>query len=116
MRVLIVDDDEGVSTVLSRLFSRLGWTFDARDTVAGAHEFFAKRHYDLAVCDVDLPDGNGIDMARAFLREKPSTRVLMLSGDPRNLDRARDSGLRECLPKPFDLEELKALVETSQVE
>lgn len=112
MRVLIVDDDEGVSKVLSQLFSRWGWTLDARGTVSDALTLFTKGHYDLAVCDVDLPDGNGIDMAHAFLKEKPSTRILILSGDPRNLGRARDSGLSECLQKPFEFGELKALIET----
>lgn len=111
MRVLIVDDDEGMSSVLSRLFTRWGWTLDARGTVSDAHVLFKERDYDLAVCDVDLPDGNGIDMAHAFLDEKPFTRILILSGDPGNLDKARDSGLSECLQKPFEFGELKALIE-----
>lgn len=115
MRVLIVDDDKSVLNVLSRMFSHWGWTLDARETVSDSLRLFGERHYDLAVCDVDLPDGDGVNLALALLKAKPSTRILILSGDPRNLGRARDSGLTECLSKPFALDDLRALIDLEHV-
>lgn len=116
MRVLIVDDDKGVLSVLSRIFSHWGWTLDARETVSDALRLFGERHYDMAVCDVDLPDGDGVNLAHAMLKAKPSTRILILSGDSRNLRRARASGLPECLSKPFALDDLRALIDLEYVE
>ena len=114
MRVLIVDDDMGVSQMLLKLFSQSGLTSDVSHSVADALDFIRQTRYDLAVCDVDLPDGNGITLAHALLKVEPSVRLVMISGDPDNLDKARDSGLSRCLQKPFDLGDLKALLELQE--
>lgn len=115
MRVLIVDDDVGMSQMLQRCFSRWDWASDASYTVAGALDAFRQCRYDLALCDVDLPDGNGIALARVFRAAKPDTRVVMVSGNPDNLKKARDSGLSACLRKPFDLGDLKTLLDPQGV-
>lgn len=111
MRVLIVDDDVGVSRILSRFFSSWGWALDTASSVSDALQLFGERHYDMVVCDANLLDGDGINLAHALLKSQPSTRILILSGDPRNLRRARDSGLPECLSKPFALDDLRALID-----
>ncbi|MBI2788193.1 MAG: response regulator [Elusimicrobia bacterium] len=115
MRVLIVDDDMGMSQMLQSCFSRWDWASDASHTAAGALDAFRQGRYDLAVCDVDLPDGNGIALARVFSAAKPGTRVVMVSGNPDNLKKARDSGLSACLRKPFDLDDLKNLLDPQEI-
>lgn len=114
MRVLIVDDDKDMLGILSRFFSHWGWALDARSNATDALQLFREKHYDLAVCDVNLPDGDGVNLAHTLLKVKPSTRILILSGDPGNLERARDSGLPECLLKPFEFGQLKILVHATQ--
>lgn len=114
MRVLIVDDDTSMSRMFSRCFSQWGWTSIVSHSVSDALEFIRQGRYDLAVCDVDLPDGNGIALAHALLKTTPSTRVVMVSGSPANLEKARKSGLPQCLQKPFDLGELKALLDLQE--
>jgi len=111
MRALIVDDDASMSRVFWRCLSMWGWQAEECRSIAAALAAFPKEPFDLALCDVDLPDGDGIALAQAFLKAKPSLIVVIVSGSLDNLDRARRAGLSARLQKPFELAELKALLE-----
>ncbi|MEK7857567.1 MAG: response regulator [Elusimicrobiota bacterium] len=111
MRALIVDDDVNVAKILRRHLTAWGWETDVSTTVADAIMLFKEGRYDLALCDVDLPDGDGISLASVFLGALPSLSVIIASGDPKNLERAQEAGFARCLEKPFSLENLKALLE-----
>lgn len=109
-RALIVDDDLAVSRLMKRCLSQWGWEADESHSVSAALGLFRQGRYDLALCDIDLPDGNGIALAKALSKTKPSLRVVMVSGNPANVRLARDAGFDRCLRKPFNLDELKVLI------
>lgn len=111
MRALIVDDDVAIAHMLSRCLTQWGWEADECHSVVSALELFQSGQYDLALCDVDLPDGDGIFLSRALLKVKPSLAVIIMSGDPGNLGRARAIGLAACLRKPFTLDDLRTLID-----
>jgi DNA-binding response OmpR family regulator len=111
MRALIVDDDRSMSRLIRRCLSLWGWDSDESDSVSAALKLFKRGRYDLALCDVNLPDGDGVFLACALSDVKPALRIVILSGDPRSVDRARAAGFNGCLHKPFDLSELKALID-----
>lgn len=113
-RALVVDDDPSMAPLMTRCLSRWGWEVDESRSVSAALGLFKKASYDLAVCDIDLPDGNGIFLATALAKVKPSLRVVMVSGSRDNISRAREAGFDRCLGKPFILEELKALVQSER--
>jgi DNA-binding response OmpR family regulator len=87
-----------------------GWAADECHSISGALALLRGGQYDLTLCDVDLPDGNGIFLAAALAKAKPSLLVVVVSGSPENVALARRSGFR-CLQKPFDLDALKTLIE-----
>lgn len=109
-RALIVDDDLALSRLMWRCLTMWGWGADESHSVSEALGRFKQGEYDLALCDVDLPDGNGISLAKALSKAKPSLRVIVVSGNPMNVNRAQEAGFL-CLPKPFDLGALKTLIE-----
>lgn len=111
MRVLIVDDDDSIRRMLTRCLTSWGWEAKECRTVDDARAAFSEAGFALALCDVDLPDGDGIALARMLRDSNPSLGIVMISGNPENLDRARQSGLSVGLQKPFELRELKELVE-----
>ncbi len=111
MRALIVDDDAALSRMLSRFLTLWGWPSDEAPRVSAARDSFKQDSYDLLLCDVDLPDGDGISLARDLLKVKPSLIVIIVSGDPQNLERAREAGLAVGLHKPFKMDDLRALIE-----
>lgn len=110
MRALITDDDAAVRRLLARGLGAWGWETAECGSASEALAAFAAGRFELAVFDVDLPDGDGIALAQALRRSAPSLRVVVVSGDPENLERARRAGLAACLQKPFELAALRAMI------
>lgn len=111
MRALIVDDDAEMSRLLFRALSMWGWEADECRSIFEALALLRSGRYDLALCDVDLPGGDGIFLARALSKARPFLRVIVASGNPLNVERAQREGFIRCLRKPFDLNDLKALID-----
>lgn len=78
---------------------------------AGARDALREQNFDLLITDINLPDGSGLDVAREALRQNPTLPVIICSGhDLRGV--AESLGpTAHPLRKPFDLDELEALVE-----
>jgi DNA-binding response OmpR family regulator len=114
MHALIVEDDLVLSRLLSRCLTLWGWLADEASQVSTALDSFKRGSYDLLLCGVGLPDGDGISLAQELLKAKPSLIVILISGNPENLGRAREVGLAACLHEPFALDDLRALIESEQ--
>jgi DNA-binding response OmpR family regulator len=118
MRLLIVEDEEGLAGALRIGLGREGYAVDLAATCADAREKLAVAAYDLLVLDVNLPDGDGFALAdqirsgRAPSASGPDVRILMLTARSRLPDRVRglDAGADDYLVKPFALVELTARI------
>ena len=116
MRVLLVEDERGLATSLSRGLVREGMAVDvAHDGVTG--EWMAREHpYDVVVLDIMLPGRNGYDVLRDLRAAEVWTPVLMLTAKDGEYDQADafDLGADDYLTKPFSfvvlLARLRALV------
>ncbi len=114
--MLIVEDEEGLASALRVGLQREGYAVDVAATCAEAREKLAVWAYDLLVLDVNLPDGDGFELAaeirsgRAESVSGPDLRILMLTARSRLPDRVRglDAGADDYLVKPFALAELSA--------
>lgn len=115
MRALVVDDDAAVRRILSRCLSLWGWEVVECPSVAAAMAAFPNARPRLAVCDADLPDGDGVALAQILHQADPALSVVMVSGNPANLERARQSGLPAGLQKPFEAAELLLLIQDGHV-
>ncbi len=111
-RVLVVDDDAAIRTVVTQALRRAGHEVATADTLAAAARALAAGAPDVLVTDVVLPDGNGLDHLRSVAERFPTLPVIVLSA--RNTlataVRATEVGAYEYLPKPFDLDTLTAAV------
>jgi ActR/RegA family two-component response regulator len=91
-RLLVVDDDVTVARALARASARRGFSV----TVAGSCAACGAlgQAFDSAILDLDLPDGNGVDLARRLLRAGSVQSVVFFTGssDPALLARARRLG------------------------
>lgn len=112
MRLLLLEDAEDVADAVVASFARRGGAVDHAATLAGAREFLAVQDYDVAILDIELPDGSGIEILNALRAARSPTQVLMLTARSKVDDRvsALDSGADDYLVKPFDLRELEARV------
>ena len=116
MRVLVVEDDEGIAAGLRVNLQRLGWAVDVMQGVADAWAALRTEPFDLVLLDLGLVDGDGTDLLRR-LRSAPAgqlpdihTPVLIMTGRDQVASRIEglDLGADDYLAKPFDVDELAA--------
>jgi two-component system, NtrC family, nitrogen regulation response regulator GlnG len=107
-RILVVDDDEAIRTVVSEALRRDGHSVAAAASVAEQRMLFESFAPDLLITDVILPDGNGLDLVPEWLARHPDMPVIIFSAQNTlsTAVRATEQGAFEYLPKPFDLDEL----------
>jgi CheY-like chemotaxis protein len=115
-RVLVVDDDARVRTVPRVLLEEAGLdVLEAGDGVAALRAMH-DGGIDLVLCDLFMPDLDGLELLRALRREFPETKVIAMSGGGFGgtvdlLTVARLLGASEILAKPFVQRTLLAAVE-----
>ena len=107
-RLLVVDDEESMLDFLGLLFREEGWSVDTARSVAEARERLSG-DYDLVLCDILMPDGNGIDLLREIKAADRHTAVVMMTAytSTRSAIEAMKAGAFDYVSKPFDVEELK---------
>jgi CheY-like chemotaxis protein len=112
--VLVVDDELIDSTVMRRALEMVGHVvFEADSYDTALQAFDAHEDVELVVADVSLPSKDGIELARALLRKKPTLKFLFTSGWIGS-EIMRSSGIPELdryfLAKPFRPDDLIAAV------
>jgi two-component system, OmpR family, response regulator CpxR len=110
-RLLVIDDDVELCSLLTEFLAREGFAIDlAYDGVKGLEAALQDRH-EAIVLDVMLPGLGGFDVLRR-IRERLSTPVLMLTARGDHVDRVvgLELGADDYVPKPFDPRELAARI------
>jgi len=97
-RVLVIDDDKLVADTLSLIFLANGFQSEARYSAAAGLE--RARSFDpaLVLCDVTMPDENGLDLAEQLQKERPQTRMLMLTAYSSNASKVEAHSSRMGRP------------------
>ncbi len=110
MKVLIVEDEVRLGQFLKQGLSEHAYTSTWVKTCAEASDKLADGHFDGIVLDLNLPDGDGLDLVREWRASGFTEPVLILSARDSLEDRIKglDHGADDYLPKPFSLEELLA--------
>lgn len=110
--ILVVDDEEMVRTVIARSLTRAGLEVIAASSGRQAREEIEKRHIDLAILDVAMPELDGLGTLRLLKEKQPDLPSMFLSGhvDDAFVESARASGASLVLTKPISPRELVAVV------
>ena len=108
MRVLVVEDDEGIAWPLRRGLTRSGYQVESVGTGEAA---LRAAPADVVLLDLGLPDIDGLEVCRR-LREQSDAAVIVVTARDGEVDRvvALDDGADDYLVKPFGLEELQARI------
>jgi putative two-component system response regulator len=107
-RVLVVDDDPQVRTIVRTVLERHGYDCRAAGSAIEAREQLASEEVELVLSDVTMPGESGIDLARHLRSSHPEVAVLMMSAidDPAVADRAVELGVHGYIVKPFNISQL----------
>ncbi len=111
--LLIVDDEPSVLEVLSILLKDEGYEISTASSLTAARARLANERPDLVLCDILMPDGNGLDLLREIKAGNPSTSVVMMTAytSTKAAIEAMKLGAYDYVSKPFNNEELKVVVQ-----
>jgi putative two-component system response regulator len=107
-RILIVDDEEQIRTLLARLLGAQGYDCLTAEDAAVARRVLEETRVALVLSDVNMPGESGIDFTREVLARFPDTAVVMVTGmdDRKYADVAIELGAYGYVLKPFKPNEL----------
>lgn len=109
--ILYVEDNDYVRESCAELLATVERRIVCVADGAGARAALREQDVNLLITDIKLPDGSGLDVAREALRRNPTLPVIVCSGDHFGDIVSALGPTAHALRKPFDLDELEALVE-----
>jgi two-component system alkaline phosphatase synthesis response regulator PhoP len=106
--VLIVEDEINLGKSLLDYLKIKGHNPTWSSTFAETIELEKSNKFDVVLMDIGLPDGNGIDLAKIFMKQQPKPTLLFLSAlnDPQTKLEGLEIGADDYITKPFNLKEL----------
>lgn len=112
MRVLVVEDSPRVAAYVGRTLKAVGAEVSIAPDLASGRHALEVQGFALAIIDLGLPDGSGLDLCRSTRAAGLDLPILILTAQNLVHDRVRglDAGADDYLGKPFSADELRARV------
>lgn len=110
MKLLLLEDDDLLAESLAESLKDNGYLVDLAASLKEAKSLMATEDYELAILDVGLPDGSGLDLLAHWRKQKRSTPILILTARDTWEDKVigLETGADDYLTKPFHEAELMA--------
>ncbi len=115
-RILVIDDDEQLRSMLSRMLQLAGYEVVVAADGEEGIRLFRQNPVDLVITDIFMPEKEGLETIRELHKEFPDLKIIAISGgsnkmgDFSSLPFAKRFGATETLAKPFHKNELLMLV------
>ena len=106
-KILIIDDDEDLSMIITDMLESKGFEVSYAASSEEAFDILSERSFDIILLDINLPDASGFEICRQ-LREVSNVPVIFASARTSETDRITgfDIGGDDYLPKPYSMKEL----------
>jgi two-component system phosphate regulon response regulator PhoB len=110
--IQVVEDDRDIRFILEYILADLGFVLETFDSVKAFSHRSRKDNVDLILLDVQLRDGNGIDLCRHLKTSKPTkhTPIVIMSANASSTRAIIDGKADDFIAKPFDLDEFVARI------
>ena len=114
-RILLIDDDPVLCNLLPEAFAKEAWLIQTASNGNEALKIAEEEPPDIAVCDILLPDINGMEVCKILKQKYPQTQVIFLSSIDEVTDKivGLEIGAEDYITKPFGMRELKARLRTA---
>jgi two-component system response regulator PilR (NtrC family) len=115
VNILLVDDDHSLRNMLSFVLGKEGYQVEEAQSGLEALKKLKDRKYDLVISDIRMPDLNGIELLKKIKLHDEEIPVIMITAYAATHDaiEAMKLGAEDYIMKPFDLEELKIIINKS---
>lgn len=112
--ILLLEDDQSLGRGISMALTGPEASVTCHSTLARAREALAEDRFDLLILDINLPDGNGLELLRQLRDRGDATPVILLTANDLELDEVTglEAGADDYITKPFSLAVLRARVNT----
>ncbi|MEW6115848.1 MAG: sigma-54 dependent transcriptional regulator [Nitrospirota bacterium] len=112
MRALIVDDEQNIRKVLQHLLSESGLVVNEASGIGEANSLISQHYFDIAIVDLRLGDGSGIDLLKVIKEQHPETIVLIVTAfaSTETAISAMKLGAYDYVTKPFNLDEIRVVL------
>lgn len=112
LKILLVDDHEDTNRSLVLLLGRRGYRVQSATSLAEANVRCDLEIFDVLVCDMNLPDGSGLDLLGQLADRAPRLGAIVVSGYNTDEDIARSlaAGYKAHLGKPIEVAKLDAAI------
>lgn len=113
--VLIIDDDKGMCKTLSRILELDGYHISTANTASEGIALAKEHVFNIALLDIKLPDIDGVELLEILKKTAQDLSVIMMTAyaSTENAIKALNRGADAFVTKPFDIEELRAIVKKS---
>ena len=114
-KILIVDDDFSLRTVMLKALSSKSVNVKSVSSISEAWVLISKEIFDLIICDVVLPDGDGLELVKKIKEKNDYQKIIIISAQNNIITAIKADELKvfEYLPKPIDLNDLVISVNQS---
>ncbi len=111
--ILVVDDDEVMRQTLSDVLKKRGYMVSTAETGGQTISSVKEQLFDLVLLDIRLPDMDGLDVLKGIKEIESDLMVIVMTAysDVQTAVMAMKSGAYDYIDKPFELEELKILIQ-----
>jgi DNA-binding response OmpR family regulator len=111
IKILIVDDEQGICDSIKKPFSYIGFTVFTATTAKKALSIFEKNRPKIIFLDIIMPDVDGLDLLKKFKEMDPCVMVIMVTakGDEEIQKKAAELGADEFVTKPFSFDDLRVV-------
>lgn len=112
MRILIIEDDKELASVVKRGLEVFGFSSDVANTGSDGEEKIFINEYDCILLDLNLPDKDGLEVLKQIREDGVTIPVIVVTARDAVKERAMglDLGADDYIVKPFDLIELRARI------
>ena len=110
--ILVVEDDENLNRGITFSLKKSGYEVFSAESVKKAKRIASDHHVDVAICDVNLPDGNGLELVR-WMRNCQNVYIICLTALDQETDQVMgyEAGADDYMTKPFSLSVLLLKIE-----
>ena len=117
VRILLVDDDDQIRSMVSQMLARLGYEVISTDSGEHGLSLFMKNRFDLVMTDIEMPAMDGWTLAHQIKDFSTTTPVILMTGmdEYKIRNKFEQSPADQLLFKPFEYREVANVIQLAQI-